>query len=822
MSRINRRRLWHRFLVICALSAAAVAAPLLDLYGKNPEVFVANRASKSQIVLFALMITLAPPLIGLLFLGLAEKIGSRTATRVYVTFVGLGGAALGLVISRQAVPDGTVGAIILTLVIASVLIVLRKRVEGALVLFSLALPAVLILFLVFSATSRLIWEQPAAAASIDTSRIGQPHSIVFIQLDEFPTASIMNMDGSVNETLFPNFARLADSGTWYRNALSASIATTQSVPAALTGRFGSKDLSPSAIDHPDNLFTLLGSAYEMHVIEWVADLCPEDVCEDYAGRAPARFVSLVRDTGVVYGHLSLPAGARDNLPSIDNTWKGFLGQEDNPSALPVAVDDFPVPKAGVRSEWIDWIQRIINGVNADEPPTLHYAHLKSPHVPWVVNPSGTHYERPEQYSEVDGVQGSGFWDSDPNITRLGFQRHLYQLGFLDTMLGSLFDRLEETGSWDDAMIIVVADHGASFVPGEHRRWPYENNRDDLYRVPLFLKYPGQTEGMTRDEPAFTIDILPTIMDALDISSDWDLDGISLLDIEGTDRPHTIIYWCCSTEGASTDLSVLFDQVARNHQWVPGQDSWTEIAAVGPNRELVGTPVVELSPVTSDDVRWSLDHADALATVDRRSGMVQTLITGRLELPADVESDDLLIAVNGRVAGAGFISRDTPDGGQIRGLVAEDLMTDGANELTILVPTPDGSGWLTGSPDDVNLEYIADDGHVLALQDEGNRRLQVDEVTRTETGWHLVGWAADVSRKVTADRFYVFAGDSLVAYGPPNLDNPNVVRWYKSDDLLRSGFSFEIDAGSVPDGLDRLTVVAEFGDYAISDPAVFND
>jgi hypothetical protein len=49
-----------------------------------------------------------------------------------------------------------------------------------------------------------------------------------------------------------------------------------------------------------------------------------------------------------------------------------------------------------------------------------------------------------------------------------------------------------------------------------------------------------------------------------------------------------------------------------------------------------------------------------------------------------------------------------------------------------------------------------------------------------------------------------------------------VRWYSSDDLLRSGFSYDIDTASVPAGVERLTVVAEFGDYAIGEQAVLTE
>ena len=212
----------------------------------------------------------------------------------------------------------------------------------------------------------------------------------------------------------------------------------------------------------------------------------------------------------------------------------------------------------------------------------------------------------------------------------------------------------------------------------------------------------------------------------------------------------------------------------------------------------------------------------LADVDRGSGMVQTLVTGRLELPTGDAEDDFHISVNGTIAGTGFLSRDTATGGQIRGLIDEDLLVDGANEVLLIVPDPNGDGWLTGSEADLALVFQADDGHALELQAEGSRRLQIDKAEQTDTGWLLEGWAADVTRKLVPDRFYVFAGNTLVAAGEPNKDNPNVVRWYGSDDLLHSGFSFEIPIEDIPAGADRLMVVAEFDGYAIGDPAILDE
>lgn len=807
-----RRRLG----VICGLSVVAFVAPLLDIYGKNPEVFVANRTSSAEIFVFAVVVAVAVPLVSLAVLLVADAIGGRAPPIAWWALVVVLALAAGFVISRQVVEDNTIAAILFALAVAGIITWLVGAIDLMFVIAALAVPVLVFMFVGTSATARLIWDDPEAVTP-DVA-VGNPAHVVMIQLDEMPLASIMETDGTINGALFPGFARLAKEGTWYRNALSDSIATTQSVPAILTGRHGEQGQSPSHVDHPDNLFTLLGDSYEMHVIEWVAELCPEETCPDYAGRAPARFSSLLKDVGVVYGHLTLPGDIRESLPSIDNAWKGFLGQEDASSGPGVVVEGLPVPPGEDRADWIDWVQRLVNGIDDDAGPTVSYAHLRAPHVPWETNPSGTHYERPEEYTEVNGVEGDGRWGPDPEPALLGFQRHLYQIGFLDRMLSRLLDHLDDTGTWDDTLVVVVADHGASFVPGEHRRWPYDDNRDDLYRVPLFIKYPGQSTGGVVDLPAFGIDLLPTIVDALDVDTDWEFDGVSLLELD-TVRSHEPTRWCCNGAGADVSIAALFAQVERNHSWIPDQSSWLGVAAVGEYGPLVGSPTTEIDISTDESFRWSLDLGSRLENVDRASGMVQTLITGRIEAESLPSSNEVLVVVNDMVAGVAHLVRDSATTGAVTGITAEQLVADGANDVGLLMSDGAG-GWVAGVSDDLTLELVADDGHVIQLGAEGSRRIQVDPIEANDTGWEVTGWAADVTQKLTPDMFYVFAGNRLLAWGPPNIENANVVRWFESEDLLQSGFSFEIAPDDVPEEVDRLLVVAEFGDEGVADPVSF--
>ena len=178
----------------------------------------------------------------------------------------------------------------------------------------------------------------------------------------------------------------------------------------------------------------------------------------------------------------------------------------------------------------------------------------------------------------------------------------------------------------------------------------------------------------------------------------------------------------------------------------------------------------------------MTQGEQLASVSRASGFVPTFISGRLQLPAGVADDDLLLAINGTVAGTGFVIRDGDTSGEIRGLLAEDLVQEGANEVAILVPSPGGQGWLVGGAADLIVDYVAEDGRQLELQPEGDKRLEISAVRETDGGWLVRGWAADVKEKLTADRIYVFAGDRLLVSSPPNLDNKDVARWFKSDRL----------------------------------------
>jgi arylsulfatase A-like enzyme len=81
---------------------------------------------------------------------------------------------------------------------------------------------------------------------------------------------------------------------------------------------------------------------------------------------------------------------------------------------------------------------------------------------------------------------------------------------MDHHVGALLRGLAEIGRYDDALIIVVSDHGELF--GEHgqtRHGPYLY--EELLRVALLVRLPGgRGAGSSVEAPVSVVDLLPLI------------------------------------------------------------------------------------------------------------------------------------------------------------------------------------------------------------------------------------------------------------------------------------------------------------------------
>ena len=108
------------------------------------------------------------------------------------------------------------------------------------------------------------------------------------------------------------------------------------------------------------------------------------------------------------------------------------------------------------------------------------------------------------------------------------------VAYLDYHLGELFRELQLRGLLENTLVVVTSDHGEMLFDHEeivgHGRYLHES----LIRVPLLIRLPGATARGRVTAPVSTIDIFPTVLAALGIDHDLDLQGRTL-DLHRADR-----------------------------------------------------------------------------------------------------------------------------------------------------------------------------------------------------------------------------------------------------------------------------------------------
>lgn len=94
---------------------------------------------------------------------------------------------------------------------------------------------------------------------------------------------------------------------------------------------------------------------------------------------------------------------------------------------------------------------------------------------------------------------------------------LYDRGisYTDYWIGQLIDGLSERGLYDESVFVLTADHGEEFREHgglEHNYTFYE----EMLRVPLVVRVPGEGRGTVVPPPVGLVDVMPTLLDVLEL------------------------------------------------------------------------------------------------------------------------------------------------------------------------------------------------------------------------------------------------------------------------------------------------------------------
>ncbi len=183
--------------------------------------------------------------------------------------------------------------------------------------------------------------------------------------------------------------------------------------------------------------------------------------------------------------------------------QGFEIYDDNLSTgiirLPRMVPDRPAEVTTTNA--LKWL----NSLEKDQPFFL-WIHLYDPHAPYLIHKNFSHLAPYES-----------------------------EIAYTDNQIEKILTHPRVSGS----IIFILADHGESL--GEHKELTHALL---LYQptihIPFILYYPGVNSG-TIDIPISQVDVVPTVLDLLNLDTTQKLDGVSLLKIEEKERILRAIY-----------------------------------------------------------------------------------------------------------------------------------------------------------------------------------------------------------------------------------------------------------------------------------------
>ncbi len=439
---------------------------------------------------------------------------------------------------------------------------------------------------------------------------------------------------------------------------------------------------------------------------------------------------------MVYAHLLLPTSIAAELPPITESWKGFGGGDNlntaNPSDPAQNWHGFQTPDW---SERLQQFEQFLSVLGPTERPNLYFLHSMFPHAGWQYLPDGRRYvlyERPG----VAGVLGTNpegrdvnWWLEDPWLSLQAHQRHLLQVGFVDTLVGQLLDKLNASGLYDDCLLLLTSDHGTAFLAGDSRREITETNYPAVLGVPLLIKMPGQSQPQIVRRNVQTVDILPTLADLLDVEFSWELDGQSAI-AEDWKEP--------SQKTAFANRGVLFQFPAADSKRMReflerrirdlGESGWDSVFRIG-QRNLVGQDLAQL-PTSGTVGAVEVRQSAFLSRVDPKGSFVPALISGRItDLKQPVDSTlRLAVAVNGRVEALTQTSRVWGDNREFSALVPPQAFRAGTNRVDVFRLEEDGS---LGLLEQERLEFRLEAAPLRLISGD-------QKETVVQTG-HVVGW-----------------------------------------------------------------------------------
>ena len=117
--------------------------------------------------------------------------------------------------------------------------------------------------------------------------------------------------------------------------------------------------------------------------------------------------------------------------------------------------------------------------------------------------------------------------------------------FFDETCGQLLDHLAEQKLAENTIVIYVTDNGWIQDPDkpQYAAKSKQSQYDGGLRTPIMVRWPSKIAPRTSEVPISSLDILPTVLDAVGVKRPADLPGLNLLDEAAVAKRETVFGEC---------------------------------------------------------------------------------------------------------------------------------------------------------------------------------------------------------------------------------------------------------------------------------------
>jgi arylsulfatase A-like enzyme len=205
------------------------------------------------------------------------------------------------------------------------------------------------------------------------------------------------------------------------------------------------------------------------------------------------------------------------ISSQDESWQGMRRfQRTSTPTFFWHAHDYPGPHLDTGTEQIVPDQRtvdvIVDWLAKDRKgPWSLYVNFQATHFPYLIPEDAERRWQPSEPTRATFTY-LRYPESERDVV---INRYDNALRYVDDALGRLVDRFERQGILDDTLIIVTADHGETFFDKglvTHGKTLFEVEA----RVPLLVHWPGRVVPEKRREPVSHLDIMPTLLELLEL------------------------------------------------------------------------------------------------------------------------------------------------------------------------------------------------------------------------------------------------------------------------------------------------------------------